>query len=181
MALRHDALAGAAEVVLAAERTARTLDTTVTVGELELEPGIVNVIPGMVRMSLDVRSSDDAARDATFEAALAAARDVCERRGLELSLRERQRFGAVELDAQVADALEAAAGAAGVRSARMTSGAAHDTACIAARIQSGMLFLPCRDGISHDPAESVEPTDTGAGLEVLLGAVTQLAEGAANA
>jgi allantoate deiminase len=176
MGLRADALAGAAETVLAAERAAQAVTgATATVGELEVEPGIVNVIPGVARLSLDVRASDDAVRDAAFEQAVHDAREACERRGLTLALRERQRFGAVRLDPGMADGLTAAAETAGVRWTTMVSGAAHDTACVAARVPSAMLFVPCRDGISHDPAESVEPADIAAGMEVLLGAVSQAA------
>jgi hydantoinase/carbamoylase family amidase len=176
MGLRADALAGAAETVLAAERAAEAVTgATATVGELEVDPGVVNVIPGVARLSLDVRAADDAVRDATFERAVQDAREACVRRGLTLELRERQRFGAVRLHPSTVDALTAAAETAGVRWTTMVSGAAHDTACVASRVPSAMLFLPCRDGISHHPAESVERADIAAGMEVLLGAVTQAA------
>lgn len=91
------------------------------------------------------------------------------------SSRERQRFDAVALDNRVSDTLVAGASAAGLRWTRMASGAAHDTAAIAGRVPSAMLFVPCRDGISHDPAEWADPADAAADVEVLLHAVAELA------
>jgi beta-ureidopropionase / N-carbamoyl-L-amino-acid hydrolase len=82
---------------------------TATVGELDLEPSIVNVIPLTVRMSLDVRAGENTLRDHAFDEAAAAAREACVRRGLEPSQCERQRFDAMQFDSEIAEALATAA------------------------------------------------------------------------
>jgi allantoate deiminase len=148
---RRDALAGAAEWVLAVEGVG-------TVGQLAVEPGARNVIPGRVTLSLDVRRPDDADRHAAFEQLKRAAGEIAARRGLDLDWAESHHAG-VRMD-------EALGAAWGVE-VRLPSGAGHDAAMMASVCPATMLFVRCRGGISHNPAESVAEADVAVAIDAL--------------
>lgn len=176
MALRQDALAAAAEMVLAVEsRAAATPDLVATVGRIEAVPGAVNVIPGSVRFTLDIRSPEDAVR------ADALAR--LEKTFAEIALRRRVRVAherfhdtpAVACEEGLVRTLAEACAAAGYGPRLLPSGAGHDAMAMAALCPAGMLFVRCRGGVSHNPAEWAEAADMEAAVSVLLGAVRTLA------
>jgi hydantoinase/carbamoylase family amidase len=176
MEFRLDAAAGAAECVLELERLARAAGggTVGTAGEAEVSPGLINVVPGRARISIDVRGVDEerfrgVLRDLTAFAEAAAAR-----RGLGFELVERQTLSPTPMDARVVAALEASAQATGAPFRSMPSGAAHDTMCVAAHVPSAMVFVPCRDGVSHSPLEDADPADAALAAGVILDAVTAL-------
>ena len=172
---RVDALAVAAEAVLAAERAAaRHEGTTATVGELSVEPGIINVVPSAARMTVDVRSVSDDARDEVLASIVAAAETAARRRGAAIRVGERQRRAAVALSPEVVRMLGAAASECGVPWRLMSSGATHDTACLAPRIPSAMLFVPCREGVSHSPDEQADPAHAATAVEILLRALAAM-------
>lgn len=173
MDLRADALLGAAACALEAERLALGVgrSTVATVGELELAPGILNVVPSGARMSYDVRGPDDGAVARTVDGLVAHGRAQAAARGLGLAHQVRHRMAATPLDAGVVGLLEDAAGRAGAPWRRMTSGAAHDTMSIAGRVPSAMVFVPCRDGISHAPDEHADPHDAALATAVVLDAL----------
>jgi len=164
MAQRHDALAAAAELVLAVEAVARERGVVATVGTLHVAPGARNVIPARAALQLDVRAAEDHARLATVEAIEARARAVAARRGVGLDWTVREASPAVALQT---DALAAAVEAAGLPLALLPSGAGHDAAMLAALTPAAMLFVRCREGISHHPGESVERADVAAVIAVL--------------
>jgi allantoate deiminase len=87
---------------------------------------------------------------------------------------ERQTLPATPMDERIVDALEAAAVATAEPYRRMHSGAAHDTMCVADRIPTAMVFVPCKDGISHHPAEEADPADAALAAEIILGAIASL-------
>ena len=166
---RRDALAAAAEFVLAAERNARTTPgLVVTVGQLCAYPGAANVIPGEVKMSLDVRHSDNVARTSAVEAVLCECRTIAARRGISLEVFTRLEQKSVMMDASLTAALAAATSAAGYPVYRMSSGAGHDAMIIAQQIPVAMLFLRSPGGISHHPQESVLKGDVIAAIEAGL-------------
>jgi allantoate deiminase len=168
MDLRRDALAAAAEWILAVEALARETEGLVaTVGEARVEPGAGNVIPGRVALTLDVRHRDDAARDAGVAALRDRAGAIATARGLDVEWEIVQETAAVACSPQLADALAAAARACGHRELRLTSGAGHDAAVMAALAPVAMLFVRCAGGISHHPAESVSHADVAAAIEVV--------------
>jgi hydantoinase/carbamoylase family amidase len=168
MNLRRDALAAAAEWILAVERTAReTAGLVATVGEARVEPGAGNVIPGRVALTLDVRHADDAVREAARDALRDQARAIAATRGLDVAWEIVQETAAVACSAQLADALADAARACGHSELHLTSGAGHDAAVIAALAPVAMLFVRCAGGISHNPAESVTHGDVAAAIEVI--------------
>jgi allantoate deiminase len=175
MGWRSDAGLTAAEALVELERivTDHSPDTVGTVGALTLHPGIINVIPGRAELTLDIRSvSGDHERVyaalGDFLSARTGARDQ------RVELHERNRVPATPMDAHVVEALERAARMSGAPWRRMPSGAAHDTQMVARRVPSAMLFVPCRDGISHSPEESADPADAALGVQVMLAAAREL-------
>jgi allantoate deiminase len=166
MRLRRDALAGAAELVLEVERLAQATDgLTATVGWIENEPNVGNVIAGRTRVTYDVRHQDDVTRDAARDELEAAARSIASRRGLELDWRRRDDLAPVPMSPRLRALLaEAAPGAI-----ELGSGAGHD-AVTASRLTSevAMLFVRCKDGISHHPDESVRADDVAVALDVVV-------------
>jgi allantoate deiminase len=170
MALRRDALAGAAAWIGEVERQAMgTPDLVATVGRVAVSPGAANVIPGECELALDVRHAVDDTRTGAVRRLGEAARDIASRRSLDLTWDERLDQPSVRLDGAMASMLERALQDAGLRAPRMTSGAGHDAMVVAQRMPAGMVFLRCAGGISHHPAESVREDDVAAALDVGLG------------
>src|SRR5262245_254034 len=161
MGLRQDAGVVAAESMVELERLARQAGggTVGTVGEIELSPGIINVVPGQARFALDVRGLDDPLVRGVVDELAAFAIARAQARGMKADMAERQVLAATPLSEKVVGALERAAADSGGPYRRMHSGAAHDTMCVAPTVPSAMVFVPCRDGISHSPAESADPHD----------------------
>lgn len=176
MALRRDALAAAAEAVLAVERRCGGVDGLVgTVGRIAASPGAVNVIPGGAGFTMDIRAADRATHAAAVADILAALEEIGRRRGVAVAVERIYEHPGCVLDAALTDRLEAAVGAVGIRPRRLPSGAGHDAMAIAERIPAAMLFVRCKDGISHNPAESITVEDADAAVRVLLAAVEDFA------
>jgi hydantoinase/carbamoylase family amidase len=176
MPMRHDALVVAAAAITELERlvVAAGGGLVGTIGDVSVTPGVINAVPGEVRLSLDVRGTDAMAIDAVVAALIGFTRVTAERRGAGFRYRERQRLAPVELDGRVAGVLDEAAESTGEPWQRMISGAAHDTMCVAARVPSAMLFVPCTDGVSHAPDEHASAADAALGVDVLLHAALRL-------
>jgi len=176
MALRHDALAGAAEMVLAIERIARAdaSDLVATVGRIEALPGAANVIPGAVTFTIDIRSGDGARRDRAAETILAAITEIADGRRLILAIEKVHDLAASPCDPRLMELMDAAIADAGQPVRRLVSGAGHDAMVMAALCPTAMLFIRCRGGISHNPAEHVEPEDADIALRVMLGFIDRL-------
>jgi hydantoinase/carbamoylase family amidase len=176
MGLRLDPTTVLAETVLELERLATEAGggTVGTVGEIEVDPGLINAVAAQARFSLDVRGPEDERFQDVATKAAAFALNAAERRGMSASYEERQTLPATALDRRIVDALEAAATEAGEPWTTMHSGAAHDTMCVAERVPSAMVFVPCKDGISHHPAEEADPADAALAAEIILNAVGDL-------
>ena len=170
MQLRRDALAGMSEFVLEVERLARSTEgLTATVGWIENQPNVGNVIAGRTRVTYDVRHQDDATRDRARDELEAAAREIAGRRGLELDWHRRDDLASVPMSPHLRGVLAEACTEAGVRARELGSGAGHD-AVTASRLTSAvaMLFVRCKDGISHHPDESVRADDVAVALDVVV-------------
>src|SRR5918994_222729 len=176
MDLRLDPTLPLAETITELERLAREAGkgTVGTVGEIEVEPGIINAIASSVRFSLDVRGPDDDTYRGVAREIAAFAGQAAERRGMRAEYTQRQALAATPMDTRIVDALEAAAAATGEPYVQMHSGAAHDTMCVADRVPTAMVFVPCKDGISHHPAEDAEPEDAAVAAEIILNAIADL-------
>jgi allantoate deiminase len=171
MRLRRDALAGAAELVLEVERLARETDgLTATVGRIHNQPNVGNVIAGQTTLTYDVRHQDAELRDRARDVLEATARRIAERRGLELDWQRRDDLPAVVMAPELRTLLATACEQAGVPHTELGSGAGHD-AVTAAQLtpEVAMLFVRCKDGISHHPDESVREQDVAVALDVVVG------------
>jgi allantoate deiminase len=153
MNARRDALAAAAEWVLAVERAGGT------VGRLDVEPGVRNVIPAAATVTLDLRDADDAARHARRAGLRNEATAIARRRGVDVAWIDTGAVAAVAMD----ERLSAAFGV----DVRLPCGAGHDAAMMAHIAPAAMLFVRCAGGISHNPAESVEEADVAVALDAL--------------
>jgi hydantoinase/carbamoylase family amidase len=176
MDFRQDAGIVMAECMLELERLAKEAGrgTVGTVGEIELRPNLINAVPGQARFSLDIRGVDEEGFRGVARDIAAFAKEVAERRGMRAEYAQRQTLSATPLDGRVVAALEEAAEASGEPYMAMHSGAAHDTMSIADRVPSAMVFVPCKDGISHSPEEEADPADAALGAEVMLNAIRTL-------
>jgi N-carbamoyl-L-amino-acid hydrolase len=167
---RKDALAAAAELILALESAAKStgvIDTVATVGVCEVFPGAVNSIPSRVRLETDIRDIDAARRDRVLSALHEACSDVSARRGVVITTELVNADPPATCDPAILDALEASAIAAGKTFKRMVSRAYHDSLFMARIAPVAMLFIPCRGGVSHRPDEYASPEAIGAGVHVL--------------
>src|SRR5215204_836787 len=173
MDFRQDAGIVMAECMLELERLAKEAGkgTVGTVGEIELRPNLINAVPGRARFSLDIRGVDEDGFRGVASDIAAFAKEAAERRGMSAEYAQRQTLSATQLDGRVVAALEEAAEASGEPYMAMHSGAAHDTMSIADRVPSAMVFIPCKDGISHSPEEDAEPADAALGAEIMLNAI----------
>lgn len=166
MHLRHDALAGAAEWIVAVEREAQSTPGLVaTVGFIEAAPGAANVIPGEARLTLDLRHASDIVRLQAIEKLEAFATEIVNRRALSVSSRVLLNQKAVAMDPFLTREIESAIRSAGCEPHRMPSGAGHDAMILAEKFPSAMIFLRSPGGISHHPAESVLVDDVAKSLE----------------
>ena len=168
MGMRRDAFAAAAECALAVERIARDLPEVVgTVGRIDVQPGAINVIPGQVRFSLDTRAPTDALREQAVAAMRGEFDASAARRDVTIVLTPiwaaRTTLCSAGLQRQFAEAIHAE----GVRVHHLPSGAGHDGMAMIAIAPVGMLFVRCRHGISHNPAEAVMGADVEIGARVL--------------
>ena len=176
MHLRHDAIAAAAEWVVAVEHTANSHPGLVaTVGQIEANPGATNVIAGEVRTTLDLRHRSDDVRGRVADILVRLAEEIVERRGLSLRTRVLLSQKAVAMNPFLVDQIEEAIRKTGCQPHRMVSGAGHDAMILAEKVPAAMIFLRTPGGISHDPAESVETEDVAKALECGLHLLDQFA------
>jgi allantoate deiminase len=166
MHLRRDALAAAAEWILAVERSAVAGTFVATVGRASVRPGAGNVIAGEAIVSLDLRHSEDRVRLGAVEALLKCAQQIADRRGIAVTSKPLLDQAAVAMDRKIAAKLARAVQACGHALHRMPSGAGHDAMILAPHVPTGMLFLRSPGGISHHPDEAVLAPDVAAALEV---------------
>lgn len=179
MNLRRDSLVAAAEVMVLIEAMAAEAGTSVgTVGQLELEPGGINIIPGKVRFSLDLRDIDEGVRDRVEGRILEGAEEVCRRRGVGLETETLQRLAPTPCSELVRGAVERACGRLGIRPHALPSGAGHDGMQLTDLCPMGMIFVRSKNGVSHSPDEWSSKEDCTAGANILYWTVFDLAGGA---
>ena len=168
MTLRRDALAAAAEMVLAIEARARSeADLVATVGRLEVWPGATNVIPGHAQFSVDLRGPDDGRRAAALADLRASIHSIAVARGVRASAAKNHEANAFVCDPRVVAGLSRAVEQVGVKPRLLPSGAGHDTMVMGRLCPAGMLFIRCKGGVSHNPLESITAEDCAYGLAAL--------------
>jgi allantoate deiminase len=179
MPLRRDALAAAAEAILVIERTANEgpPDLVATVGQLELEPGAPNVVPGCVRLSIDVRAGSDTVRDQGVAQIRAQLEALAGRRGVSIAIQRQHDLPATPCDPQLTALLARSAQRInGSEPHFLVSGAGHDAMIMAALAPVCMVFIRCHKGISHNPAESVTAADAEKAFEIMVDFIISFSE-----
>ena len=171
MKLRRDALCAAAEFILAVERSS----VAATVGQIAAQPGASNVIPGHVTLSLDVRHLQDARRIAAVKSLRVRARAIAKKRGVRLAWNPVQQTASVACDSRLTALFKAAVAKHQPRVLALPSGAGHDAAAMSAVCPVAMLFVRCKGGISHNPAESVKTADVAKAIAALRDFILALA------
>jgi allantoate deiminase len=179
MNVRRDSLAAAAEIMGVIETEAAETGTTMgTVGQLDLEPGGINIIPGHVEFSLDLRDIDEGVRDLVEGRILERAEEICRRRAVGLEVETLQRLAPAPCSKTVRDAAERACEKLGIRPFALPSGAGHDGMQLTDLCPMGMIFVRSKNGVSHNPDEWSSKEDCTAGGNVLYHTVLDLAGGA---
>ena len=174
MKLRRDALAGAAECVLATERVSKGHSELVgTVGRLEAKPGAINVIPGEVMFTVDVRAPQDALRNDAVSQIRAEIESISRKRDLQTAIEILQEFGVTACAPRLMEQMDRAVASQGFKVRRLPSGAGHDGMALGAITDICMLFVRCKGGISHSPLESITQDDAAAGVRVLMSFIEQ--------
>jgi len=174
---RADPLQAAARIIIAIDEIARKTGphTVATVGRITCDPAQVNVIPGRVRFSVDVRDPDKKLLESAVAAIHRTLQSICSERRLGVDFDRLSEAEPVVLSAGIIDLLEAKSREINQAPFRMISGAGHDTALIAELTKAGMIFVPSRDGLSHCPQEFSRLEDIALACEILLAAVVELA------
>ena len=170
MNLRHDALCGASKIILGIEEIASMQEVPPvvgTVGVVEVMPGAMNVIPGAVKLGVDIRSISKVARNSVVTLVKEFIDITAEKRGLSYTIETIAQDHPVEMHPAMIREIEEAVKSVGVEYMTIPSGAGHDAMHWAEAVPTGMIFIPCRDGISHNPAEFAEMDDIVTGAEVL--------------
>ena len=170
MNLRHDALCGASKIILGIEEIASMQEeppVVGTVGVVEVTPGAMNVIPGAVKLGVDIRSISKVARNSVVTLVKEFIDITAEERGLSYTIETIAQDHPVEMHPAMIREIEEAVKSVGVEYMTIPSGAGHDAMHWAEVVPTGMIFIPCRDGISHNPAEFAEMDDIVTGAAVL--------------
>ena len=167
---RRDALVATARIIDLVDRTmrARGEDGRGTVGQLHVAPNSRNVVPGEVRFSVEFRHPDAAEVDRMAAAFAPAAAAIAAEAGITWSLTELFRIAAQPFDPGCVDLVRQAALRLGLPAREIVSGAGHDAVYVARHVPTAMIFTPCKDGLSHNEAESIEPAEAEAGAQVLF-------------
>jgi allantoate deiminase len=177
MSYRFDALQGAVRIISRVEEIARgTSERSVaTVGSVNCEPGLANVIPGRVEFTLDLRAANSEDIHRMEQRVRKTIEATCEERKLSHQLRQRSDTAPIALSGEVIALVEKVAREAGVETLRMVSGALHDSSILAELTKVGMIFVPSRAGRSHCPEEFTDLKDIKTGTDILLASVIELA------
>jgi N-carbamoyl-L-amino-acid hydrolase len=177
MPLRRDALMTLSEFALGLEQIALKLGpkAVATIGEAVIKNPSRNVIPGEIAFTIDTRSADAAILGTLERELRAAAAEIGARRKVEVTLDKVWHKPPTHFDAKLVDAVENAANALGYSNRRITSGAGHDACNLNTIIPAAMVFVPCKDGISHNELEDATQADCAAGTNVLMHTVLAIA------
>jgi len=181
MEMRKDALVAASELIVALERICRRYSrmekgrVVGTVGALKIEPGVINAIPGVAELSVDIRSITAAAKSRVVRLVYENIREIARRRQLRVEIRPIREENPVPLDKRLVHLLKECCEARNIPYEVMPSGAGHDAMQIAKIAPAGMLFIPSRRGISHSPQEWSDPEDICLGTQLLLDSIIRVA------
>ena len=173
MALRRDAMMAAADLITQIRMVAtdRNRPAVATVGRLNIPGASRNTIPGTVELTVDIRHPHAETLDAIEKGLRAALESVSHRHGVEITLAKASDTPPVAFDADCVAAVRSGAQALGLSHMDITSGAGHDACVMAGAVPTGMIFVPCKDGVSHQEREDMTQADAAAGAAVLFEAM----------
>lgn len=177
MHMRQDALCAAAEIMLQVEKLAGEAEgapVVGTVGIVEVSPGVMNVIPGKVELGIDIRSISMEIKTQVVKDLLDKIAEITQRRKIEVEITTLTNEMPVELKEEMIAFLDGICKTSSYSYQQMPSGAGHDAMHWAEVTHTGMLFIPCKAGISHNPAEWAETNDIAAATDILYKAVCKL-------
>ena len=180
---RRDALVAGSDIVGAVRRLSNRVadDVVTTVGEFEIKPGSINVVPAEAQLTIDVRSYDDDVVDELVEHVKREVENACAREGVAYDLVEIWRIPHTEFSSRVSETVLDAAATAGVGHQAMVSGAGHDASYLNEITDAAMVFVPSVDGKTHNEAEYTKWSDALAGVKTFAEATRQLAAGSDDA
>ncbi len=176
MNIRHDPLVAAAEIIQAVEEETLKAGTAVgTVGRLQVQPGGINIIPGTVEFTVDLRDLNQEVGEKLEQTLLQRIAEVCQRRGIEKIIEDLQRVSPVPCSEFIQDAIKKACVTVGKEIHTLPSGAGHDSMQIAKLCPIGMIFVRSKDGNSHNPDEWSTKDDCADGVNILYHTLLGLA------
>lgn len=181
---RHDALCAAAEVISQIEALAKasgSVDTVATVGICEVHPGAINSIPSRVKLGVDLRDTDGERRNRVLHSIETAAKEISERRQVKIGTQILNADEPAISSPHILDAIHRACEEEGLPSHRIVARAYHDSSFMALIAPMAMIFIPCRDGVSHRPDEFASTENIASGVKVLAQTLATLSETALNA
>jgi N-carbamoyl-L-amino-acid hydrolase len=175
--LRHDAFLATADFALKGTQLVATrhYGSMITIGRVTVQPGSFSVVPGQVDFSLDFRSASRETLEVLEKELLALAGDIASTRGLSFFSQVVDKTEPVEIPLRITGILKEECGKLGYPFLTVTSGAGHDAQIVSSVTESGMIFIPCLDGISHSPKEMIDWQDLEKGANLLLRALVRLA------
>lgn len=176
---RHDALVSAAAIILAIQEVAleqSRYGTVGTVGMLKVHPGAMNVIPGVVELWVDIRGVNQESIIECLQDIKDAVSTIAEGQETSMAIEMLSADKPVPMDQEITRAIEKVCRKAGIAYKRMNSGAGHDAMNMAYLAPTGMIFIPCHNGVSHNPDEYANPEDIAAGIDVLTETLYELAK-----
>ncbi|MNX03643.1 N-carbamoyl-L-amino acid hydrolase [compost metagenome] len=180
MAIRRDALFAASFLLQAVVNIANTHQPhgRGTVGEIHAHPGSRNVIPGQVRFTADLRHEDEATLTRMDQEWRRVCDDIAVAHAVRVDVKDVQYFRPTPFDTDLVDKVRKGAASRGLPAMNIVTGAGHDAVYMAAVAPTAMIFVPCKDGISHNEIEDAQPQHLEAGCNVLLDAMVARANGA---
>jgi N-carbamoyl-L-amino-acid hydrolase len=174
---RHDALCGAAELIVKIEALAQrsgSTDTVATVGICEVYPGAINSIPSRVRLGVDLRDTDGKRRNGVLSLVEKAAQEIAQQRRLQITTQVLNADEPATSSPEVLAAIARGCLEEGLQSKRIVARAYHDSSFMAQIAPMAMIFIPCRDGVSHRPDEYAAPEQIVDGVKVLARTLAEL-------
>lgn len=176
MYMRKDAALAMAELMLDIEKIAKTYDGVGTVGKVNIEPGGVNIIPGLAAFSVDLRHINKESRTKMINEVYEAINRICQKRDVHAEIEVKKAVDPTSCQVEVIEVIEESCKELDVPTMRLQCGAGHDSLIMAKLTKMGMIFVRSKEGISHNPKEWSDYEDCMIGTQVLLNTLVRLAE-----
>lgn len=180
MSMRQDALCCAAQIILAIEQTALETDCVATAGTLELGPNAMNVIPGRISLGIEIRSLNARNKKTAVISIQKKISEICLQRNIHYTLHPLTDETPAMLDSNLLELLKAICQKLQIPFQCMPSGAGHDALQMAGLCPTALIFIPCKNGISHHPEEFAAAEDIARAAQIVLQALLRLSSSSAS-